>query len=211
MKRIKISEIELNKGQVEGLPKNPRFIRDNRFAKLVKSIEDAPEFIEYRPLLVYPHNGKYITIGGNMRLRACKDLKWADVPCEVLPANTPVEKLREYTIKDNNGFGEDDWDLLANEWDAIELDDWGMEIDFNESEKVNADEFGTEFELPSGDKDPFQQMAFNLADAQAEQVKNAIEEVKKTEEYKYVETFGNTNTNGNALYLIIMQWADAKK
>ena len=125
---IDIKRLELNKGQVEGLPKNPRFIRDERYKALVKSIEDAPEMLILRELLVVEHGSKFVVIGGNMRLRACKELGMETVPCKVLPADTPVAKLREYAIKDNNGFGEDDWDILANEWDAEELQDWGMEL-----------------------------------------------------------------------------------
>ena len=77
----------------------------------------------------------------------------------------------------------------------------------------NMDDLDTsdEFSLPDGDKEPFQQQTFTLADEQVEQIKNAIADVKKTEEYKYVETFGNENGNGNALYLIISQWAEQKK
>ena len=132
---IDIVRLEVNKGQVEGLPKNPRFIRDDRFSALVKSIKDAPEMLRLRELIVVEHGKKYVVIGGNMRLRACKELGMASVPCKVLPADTPVEKLREYAIKDNNGFGQDDWDILANdwdilanEWDATELADWGVEL-----------------------------------------------------------------------------------
>jgi hypothetical protein len=127
IQEIKISKLEVNKGQVEGLPKNPRFIRDERYKALVKSIEDAPEMLKLRELLVVEHGNKFVVIGGNMRLRACKELGMETVPCKVLPADTPVAKLREYAIKDNNGFGEDDWDVLANEWDAEELEDWGVE------------------------------------------------------------------------------------
>lgn len=127
-KDLPISSIELNKGQVAGLPKNPRFIRDERYKALVKSIKDAPEMLHLRELLVYPHGNKYVVIGGNMRLRACKELGMDSVPCKILPQDTPVEKLREYVIKDNNGFGQDDWDILANEWDAEELTDWGLEL-----------------------------------------------------------------------------------
>jgi len=127
IQEIKISKLEVNKGQVEGLPKNPRFIRDERYKALVKSIEDAPEMLKLRELLVVEHGSKFVVIGGNMRLRACKELGMETVPCKVLPADTPVAKLREYAIKDNNGFGEDDWDILANEWDAEELEDWGVE------------------------------------------------------------------------------------
>lgn len=125
---IDIKRLEVNKGQIEGLPKNPRFIRDERYKALVKSIEDAPEMLKLRELLVVEHGSKFVVIGGNMRLRACKELGMETVPCKVLPADTPVAKLREYAIKDNNGFGQDDWDILANEWDAEELQEWGMEL-----------------------------------------------------------------------------------
>ena len=127
-KTIKIKDLATNDGQIEGLPKNPRQIRDNRYEKLKKSIEDAPEMLQLRELLVYPHGGKYVIIGGNMRYRACKELGYKELPCKVLDAETPVEKLREYAIKDNENFGEYDWDLVANEWDTAELEDWGVEL-----------------------------------------------------------------------------------
>ena len=205
---IDIKRLELNKGQVEGLPKNPRFIRDERYKALVKSIEDAPEMLNLRELLVVEHGNKFVVIGGNMRLRACKELGMETVPCKVLPADTPVAKLREYAIKDNNGFGEDDWDILANEWDAEELAEWGMELPMD---WVSPDEFGDEFNLRDGGKEPFQQMTFTLADEQADTIKDAIEYCKSLGEYKSVETMGNENTNGNALYLIVKQWAGVKK
>jgi hypothetical protein len=81
----------------------------------------------------------------------------------------------------------------------------------NEYEKGIKDEFGTDFSLPDGDKAPFQQMTFTLADEQATVIKNAIDDIKGTDEYKYAETMGNENSNGNALYLIIMQWAEQRK
>ena len=127
-KTIKIKDLQTNDGQIEGLPKNPRQIRDHRYEKLKKSIEDAPEMLQLRELLVYPHGGKYVIIGGNMRYRACKELGYKELPCKVLDAETPVEKLRQYAIKDNENFGEYDWDLVANEWDTAELEDWGVEL-----------------------------------------------------------------------------------
>lgn len=128
IQNIKIAQLETNNGQIEGLPKNPRFIKDNRFKQLVKSIEDAPEMLDYRTLLVFPHEKKYVIIAGNMRFRACKEIGYKELPCYVLPEETPAEKLREYAIKDNIGFGSDDWDLLANEWNEDELKDWGVEL-----------------------------------------------------------------------------------
>lgn len=128
-KTLPIELLELNRGQIYGLPKNPRFIRDDRFEALKKSISDNPEMLEMRELLVYPFDEKFIVIGGNMRLRACIELGIKDVPCKVLPTETPVEKLRAYTMKDNIAFGETDWDALANEWDLSELKDFGMTLD----------------------------------------------------------------------------------
>lgn len=150
---IKISQIKVNKGQIEGLPKNPRFVKDDKFKKLVKSIEENPEMLGYRELLVYPHEGKYIVIGGNMRLRACKELGYKEIPCKVLPQETTLEQLKAYTIKDNSGFGEWDWDLLANEWDADLLEDWGVDLPNTDVEEITkettdiSETFETEFKL----------------------------------------------------------------
>lgn len=145
---ITITKIEVNNGQIDGLPKNPRFVKDEKFKKLVKSIEENPEMLEYRELLVYPHDGKYVVIGGNMRLRACKQLGYKEVPCKVLPQDTTIEQLKAYTIKDNSGFGEWDFDLLANEWDANDLNDWGLDMPDivleEEQKEVEEDDFDEE-------------------------------------------------------------------
>lgn len=135
-KNLRLHELELNEGQMYGLPKNPRWIRDSRFEALKKSIEDAPEMLALRELLVYPmsdiegHEDKYIIIGGNMRYRACLELGYQEVPCKVIPLETPVKKLREYVIKDNEGFGQNDYDILSSEWDTEELQSFGMELDY---------------------------------------------------------------------------------
>lgn len=138
-KNIPVKLLEVNKGQIEGLPQNPRFIRDARYEALKQSIVDAPEMLELRELIVVEHEKKYVVIGGNMRLRACIDLGYKEVPCKVLPADTPVEKLREYAIKDNNEFGQDDWDILANEWDEEELGRWGIEFEKKMTTKDDLD------------------------------------------------------------------------
>ncbi len=128
--KIKISKIRPNTGQIDGLPQNPRLLRDDRFHKLVKSIEDDPEMLDLRELIVVPKDGIYVVIAGNMRLRAMQELKMKEAPCKVLPADTSIEKLRAYTIKDNVPFGEHDWEMLANEWDAVELADWGLDAPY---------------------------------------------------------------------------------
>ena len=195
--KVKISQVKTN-------PNNPRLIKDHKFKKLVKSIKEFPEMLEIRPIVVDKDN---IVLGGNMRLRACQEAGLKEV--YILKASQLTEKQqREFIVKDNVGFGEWDWDDLANEWDAEELEDWGLDLPVYIED---SDEFGTDFSLADGDKEPFQQMTFTVADEQAEQIKNAITDIKQTEEYKYCETMGNENTNGNALYLIIMQWAEQRK
>jgi hypothetical protein len=197
MQIVKINSIKTN-------PKNPRLIKDDKFKKLVKSIQEFPQMLELRPIVVDENN---IILGGNMRYKACVEAGLKEI--YILKAEDLTELQKdEFIVKDNVGFGEWDWDSLANEWDTDKLQDWGLDLPiyFNDS-----DELGTDFNLPEGDKAPFQQMTFTLADEQAEQIKNAITDIKQTEEYKYCETLGNENTNGNALYLIIMQWAEQKK
>lgn len=126
--KIELSRLQLNEGQLAGLPKNPRFIKDEKFKDLCRSIETSPEFLDARPLLVYPlDGGNFITLCGNMRLRACRELGMTDAPCYVFPKNTPIEKLREYTIKDNVPFGQTDWDVLK-EWDVEELKEWSFDV-----------------------------------------------------------------------------------
>lgn len=125
---IPVALLQCNEGQIEGLPRNPRFIKDERFKALVKSLQDDPEMLDLRELIVYPHGKKFVVIGGNMRLRAGKELGFETMPCKILPADTPIEKLKAYVIKDNNAFGNDDFDLLANEWDAEFLEDCGFDL-----------------------------------------------------------------------------------
>lgn len=130
LQRINIELVKLynNDGQIPGLPKNPRWIDKRRFKKLCRSIKSLPEMTEVRDLIVYPYNNGYVVIGGNMRLKAYRELGWKDAPCCILPEKTPLEKLREIIIQDNNPFGQNDLSLLADEWDQIELEDWGFEV-----------------------------------------------------------------------------------
>ena len=124
--QLPITKVFPNIGQVKGLPKNPRFIRDDKYKKLLQSIKDDPEMLELRELIVYD-TGKedlgYVVAGGNMRYRAMKELGYKEVPCKVLHPGFPIEKLRRIVLKDNSSFGDTDFELLLNEWsmDEIEL------------------------------------------------------------------------------------------
>lgn len=192
-KSLSISKLKSNTGQIDGLPANPRVIRDEKFQKLVKSIQDDPEMLELRELIVVPSGKTFVVIAGNMRLRAMESLGYKEAPCKVLDADTPVEKLKAYTIKDNVGFGEHDWEQLANEWDAGELSDWGLDAPGFDVAEVDAPA------LSDADKPEFQQMTFTLHDTQAETVKAAMERAKTA---GAAVSDVNENSNGNALAYI---------
>ena len=117
MERVDIRQIRPN-------PDNPRFIKEGKFEKLVKSIKEFPEMLELRPIVV---NQDMVVLGGNMRLKACEEAGIEQVPI-IFADNLTEEQQKEFIIKDNSSFGEWDWDLLANEWDVELLDDWGLDI-----------------------------------------------------------------------------------
>lgn len=125
---LPLSLIENNTGQITGVPYNPRRIDTIKFAKLKASIEEHPRLLSLRELMVYKFNGKYVVIGGNMRLRALRELKYKEAVCKVIPEDTPIEDLPAYIIKDNDEFGEWDMDALADLFDRADLDRWGIEL-----------------------------------------------------------------------------------
>ena len=133
MEIVKINEVKANKD-------NPRIIKDYKFKKLVQSIKDFPEMLKLRPIVV---NNEMVVLGGNMRLKACKEAGLNEVPI-IKAENLTEQQQREFIVKDNVGFGEWDWDVLANEWDMQKLDDWGMDLppmfdDGLEEEKEDVD------------------------------------------------------------------------
>lgn len=134
IKEIAIRDLRPNNGEVEGLPRNPRKISKKQLEKLKKSLEDAPEMLRLRELICVEHPDGPVVIAGNQRLDAAKALGWETLPCKVLPADTDPAKLREYAIKDNLPFGEDDWEVIASDWDTAELEEWGMAVPNIESD-----------------------------------------------------------------------------
>ena len=123
---------------------NQRYIKDEKFKKLVKSLRDFPEMANVRPIVV---NTEMVVLGGNMRLKAMQEAGWSEVPVQVV--DWSEEKQREFIIKDNVGFGEWDWDELANTWNAEELNEWGLDVwqpeDFSEkNQELDVDSFADE-------------------------------------------------------------------
>jgi len=126
----------ININKVKENPSNPRIIKDVKFKKLVQSIKDFPEMLDLRPIVV---DANMIVLGGNMRLKACKEAGLKEVPVLIADKLTP-EQQKEFIIKDNVGFGEWDWDVLANEWEAQDLEDWGLELNFDNTSVLEAEE-----------------------------------------------------------------------
>ena len=127
--KVAISEVKVN-------PNNPRLIKDDKFKKLVQSVKDFPEMLDIRPIVV---NADMVVLGGNMRLKACKEAGLKEVFI-VRAENLTEEQKDEFIVKDNVGFGEWDWDILANEWDAEKLDEWGLDVWHND-EMSNLNEY----------------------------------------------------------------------
>jgi hypothetical protein len=170
-----------NTGQLQDVPANPRFIRDERYDALLKSIIDDPDMLELRECIVIPYADAYLVLAGNMRHKATVEIvnldevaysdilkskkkelteknieyqysywfthisnlrKTKSIPCKIVPADTPAEKLRAIVIKDNIGFGQDNWDMLKAEWDIAELEDFGMiTMDFATAVVEEQDDF----------------------------------------------------------------------
>jgi ParB-like chromosome segregation protein Spo0J len=204
---ISINKLKNNTGQIEGLPKNPRLLKDDKFKKLVKSIKDDPEMLQLREVIAYPLNNELIVIAGNMRLGACKELGLKEIPVKILPQDTSVEKLKAYTIKDNLGYGEWSWDDIANEWDMEQLEDWGMDLPL--FDKIDNIEDGEEIEFEqSVQLEPPKEYILIMAEP------NSVEweELKETLKLKIVKKGGyKKGSPFNAVGLErVLYWNDFK-
>ena len=129
---------------VKANPNNPRIIKDDKFAKLVKSINEFPQMLNLRPIVV---NDDMVVLGGNMRLKACKEAGLKEIPI-IKASELTEQQQKEFIVKDNVGYGEWDWDDLANNWDADQLQDWGLDIPGFDAEVIEAEE--DDFAVPDG-------------------------------------------------------------
>ena len=118
--------------KVKGNPSNPRIIKNDKFKKLVKSIQEFPEMLKLRPIVV---DEDMVVLGGNMRLKASKDAGLKEVWIDIAEGLTEEQK-KEFIVKDNVGFGEWEWDILANEWDSVQLAEWGLDVWENQDDAI---------------------------------------------------------------------------
>lgn len=157
--KINIESLELNTGQIEGLPANPRTWTQTEIDRLAASLLETPELFEARPIIVYQLDNKYITLAGNLRLAASRQNKASKVPCIVLPADLPLTKLAHIVLKDNGEFGAWNFGLLSQDWADLPLESWGVEVpkmeDFAEKNKeIHVGEFSENITLKLKYKEP---------------------------------------------------------
>jgi hypothetical protein len=195
---VKISEIKPN-------PNNPRIIKDDKFKKLVASIREFPKMLELRPIVV---NADMVVLGGNMRLKALKELGLKEAPIIKIDDLTE-EQQKEFIIKDNVGFGEWDWEQLANEWDVQDLDKWGLDIP-NLDGKIDSMEDGEVIEFEqSVQLTPPKEYILIMAEPNS----NEWEEIKELLKLKMVRRGGYKQ--GSAFDAIglerVLNWEDFKK
>ena len=198
---MKVEKVKI--GEVKNNPSNPRLIKDDKFRKLVKSIQEFPQMLELRPIVVDENN---IVLGGNMRLKACKEAGLKDVFI-VKAENLTEEQKQEFIVKDNVGFGEWDWDALANEFDIEQLEDWGLDVPIND--KIDQLEDGEEIELPqSVQMEPPKEYILIMAEP------NSIEweEIKEMLQLRMVRRGGYKK--GSAFDAValerVIEWSDFK-
>lgn len=194
MAEIKTKIVNLNDIKIN--PDNPRRISAKDMDRLVKSLHDFPDMMGIREIVV---DESMTVLGGNMRLLALRKSGANEATVKIVSGLTPEQK-REFVVKDNATFGEWDFDLLANEWADLPLDDWGLDL----PEEWLKDVAGIDApELKDGDRAPFQQMTFTLHDEQAEEINAAIAKAKGE---GGGQSAVNENNNGNALYFIAQRF-----
>ena len=149
--RLPLKDIDLNEGQIDGLPANPRNWTKDELKSLALSLTETPELFEMRCPIVVPHEGRYVVLGGNLRIAAARENKEKEVTCFVFHS-TSIEKMKEIVIKDNGAWGKWDYDALANEWSDLPLSDWGIPV-WKESPQETAATAGEEKQATEDDFD----------------------------------------------------------
>lgn len=197
---IPLDTIDNNIGQIPGIPPNPREMSIQEFYKLKASLTRDRAFTAACELKVYPFEGRWVAIGGNMRLRAMRELKWTHAIAKPIPADTPLEQLQRWVILDNAHFGKWDFDKLANEFEVEDIASACINIPYVDSDDLlnaKAEQEGTI-------------KKFIFSPEQAEDIKRILKKAKPHMAKDIVARTGNANSNGNALFTILEQWQPPK-
>lgn len=200
--------IDQNTGQIPGVPSNPRE-PEAEYQKLKASLTRDADFTEVNEIALYPLNGRYVAIHGNMRARAARELGWEAISAKILPEDTPPEVLTRYVLLGNAEFGKWDTTRLADEWANVNLEDLNVKVPAG-AESLNPDDLGEDFELPTGDRSDERGITFSLSASQAEYLTHVINVAKAcglTPDPRY----NNLDEDANYIHLIAKQWEEQKK
>lgn len=206
---LPIDEVENNTGQVPGLNANPREITITEYKKLKNSLAKNRGFTALNELKVFPWQGKWITIGGNMRLQAMRELGWAEVIAKPLPEDIDIETLNRYILLDNASFGKWDFNALVDKWSAVDLETANISVP-SDFEQPSPEDFGDDFSLPEGEQTRERTMTFTLSAEQSDYIDRIIEQAKNAG-IPTGECFGNADDEANIIYAISKQWDEQKK
>ena len=193
---LPLDQIDNNTGQIPGIPPNPREMSIPEFKKLKASLMRDRAFTAICELKVYPFEGRWIAIGGNMRLHAMRELKWKEAVVKPIPADTPIEQLRRYVILDNAHFGKWDFDKLANEFEVEDIAAAFINIPY-----VDTDDL-----LDATSNPEAARKRYVFSPEQADDIKRILKKAKQHMPKDIVARTGNANANGNALFTILEQW-----
>lgn len=180
-----------NIAEIKANPKNPRVIKDEKFAKLVKSITDFPQMLEKRPLVCFTDvDGKLVVLGGNMRLKAAKEVGLKELPV-VLADDWTEEQKNEFLIKDNVGFGEWNWEELQADWDVEQLGEWGLDVpDFKAGiDETDYSDKNKEIDIDDLDTEMILKLKYN--EEEYELVKEQLSKIAATPEQAVWKLLGN--------------------
>ena len=194
---LPISALVPNNGQLEGLPRNPRFIRDEKYKKLVKSMREHPLLSELRELIVYPlgkagnkRGAKYMVCDSNQRLKVLQESGDKEVVCKVLDKSTTIEQIKAYVRKSNNEYGEFDFDMLANEFGSIELEEWDLDLTSWEAKEQDFDGVGGEIDITDFDEE--MKLEIKIADELYDDVKARLHRIDNSPEMALLRVVGYT-------------------
>ena len=208
-KEIGLGFILLNEGQLPWLPKNPRQWTQTDIDRTAESIKRDTDFLEDRPLLVVALDKRdFIVFAGNLRYTGAVAAKLSKAPAVVYTpeGEEDEETIRRRALLDNGSFGSWDWDeVFSSPWGTMDLEALGIGKAFQEHDEQqqnnggSPDDYGTEFHLPDGEKSNFCTMSFQVSTEQRDTIEAVLKAIKEKEAFKVMETYGNNNSNGNAL------------